>query len=193
MRLSVLFQINSPLRFRIKYSTIETKEAARIGYSEFLFPREYSGDGLGWVRMRKKKPVISDTGNFFCLNNNVSNLYNNSVVEKTNGMTFNPNTTLKLIYWFIYHQWTIPLRSQAFSVRVTLQGIKSRSRAHPHYSHNNTKIDELENFSEDNKTGLTERVILFRVTERNETKRNDFVSSFSNYYRDITILRNEII
>jgi hypothetical protein len=35
LRLSVLFQINSPLRFRIKYSTIETKEAARIGYSEF--------------------------------------------------------------------------------------------------------------------------------------------------------------
>jgi hypothetical protein len=37
------------------------------------------------------------------------------------------------------------------------------------------------------------RVILFRVTERNETKRNDFVSCFSNYYRDITILRNETI
>jgi hypothetical protein len=30
-------------------------------------------------------------------------------------------------------------------------------------------------------------------TERNETKRNDFVSCFSNYYRDITILRNETI
>ena len=41
-------------------------------------------------------------------------------------------------------------------------------------------------------------VILFRVTERNETerietKRNDFVSCFSNYYRNITILRNETI
>ena len=41
-------------------------------------------------------------------------------------------------------------------------------------------------------------VILFRVTERdeterNETKRNDFISCFSNYYRDITILRNETI
>ena len=36
------------------------------------------------------KAVISNTGNFFCFNNNVSNLYNNSVVEKTNGMTFNP-------------------------------------------------------------------------------------------------------
>jgi hypothetical protein len=37
-------------------------------------------------------------GNFFCFNNNVSNLYNNSVVEKTNGMASNPTTTLKLIY-----------------------------------------------------------------------------------------------
>ena len=46
----------------------------------------------------KKKPVISNTGNFFCFNNNVSNLYNNIVVEKTNGMTFNPTTTLN---WFI--------------------------------------------------------------------------------------------
>jgi hypothetical protein len=36
-------------------------------------------------------------------------------------------------------------------------------------------------------------VILFRVTEWNETKLNDFVSCFSNYYRDITILRNETI
>jgi hypothetical protein len=30
-------------------------------------------------------------------------------------------------------------------------------------------------------------------TERNETKRNNFVSCFSNYYWDITILRNETI
>jgi hypothetical protein len=30
-------------------------------------------------------------------------------------------------------------------------------------------------------------------TKRNETKRNDFDSCFSNYYRDITILRNETI
>jgi hypothetical protein len=29
--------------------------------------------------------------------------------------------------------------------------------------------------------------------ERNETKRNDFVPCFSNYYRDITTLRNETI
>jgi len=42
--------------------------------------------------MRKKKPVVSNTGKFFCFNNNVSNLYiflyNNSVVEKINGMAY---------------------------------------------------------------------------------------------------------
>jgi hypothetical protein len=38
--------------------------------------------------MRKKKPVISNTGKFFCFNNNVSNLYNNSVVEKIYGMAY---------------------------------------------------------------------------------------------------------
>jgi len=38
--------------------------------------------------MRKKKPVISNTDKFFCFNNNVSNLYNNSVVAKTNGMAY---------------------------------------------------------------------------------------------------------
>jgi hypothetical protein len=41
-----------------------------------------------WVLMRKKKPVISNTGKFCCCNNNVSNLYNNSVVEKINGMAY---------------------------------------------------------------------------------------------------------
>jgi hypothetical protein len=41
--------------------------------------------------MREKKPVISNTGKFFCFNNNVSNLYNNSVhcvVEKIYGMAY---------------------------------------------------------------------------------------------------------
>jgi hypothetical protein len=42
--------------------------------------------------------IISNTGKFFYFNNNVSNLYNNSVVEKIYGMAFNPTTTLKLIY-----------------------------------------------------------------------------------------------
>jgi hypothetical protein len=31
----------------IGYSTIETKEAAHIGYNGFLFPHEYSGEGRG--------------------------------------------------------------------------------------------------------------------------------------------------
>jgi hypothetical protein len=31
----------------IRYSTIETKEFARIGYNGFLFPHEYSGEGRG--------------------------------------------------------------------------------------------------------------------------------------------------
>ena len=79
----------------IRYSTIETKEATSIGYNGFLFPHEYSAEGRGantkavtWVRMREKKPVISNTGKFFCFNNNASNLYNNSVVGKINGMAY---------------------------------------------------------------------------------------------------------
>jgi hypothetical protein len=40
------------------------------------------------VRMRKKKPVISNTDKFFCFNNNVSNLYNNSVIAKIYGMAY---------------------------------------------------------------------------------------------------------
>ena len=31
----------------IGYSTIETKEAGRIGYNRFLFPHEYSSEGRG--------------------------------------------------------------------------------------------------------------------------------------------------
>ena len=91
----------------IRYSTIETKEAARIGYNGFLFPHSYSlrTSAFTWVRMRKKRPVISNTGNLFCFNNNVSNLYNNSAIEKTNGTTFNPTTTLKLIYWSIIYPY----------------------------------------------------------------------------------------
>jgi hypothetical protein len=47
-----------------------------------------STKAVTWVRMRKKKPVISNTGKFFCFNNNLSNLYNNSVVEKIYGMAY---------------------------------------------------------------------------------------------------------
>jgi hypothetical protein len=39
--------------------------------------------------MRKKNPVVSNLGKFICFNNNVSNLYNNSVVEKIYGMAYN--------------------------------------------------------------------------------------------------------
>jgi hypothetical protein len=35
------------IKTRIGYSTIETKEAARIGYNGFLFQHEYSGEGRG--------------------------------------------------------------------------------------------------------------------------------------------------
>ena len=31
----------------IRYTTIDTKEADRIGYSGFLFPHSYSGEGRG--------------------------------------------------------------------------------------------------------------------------------------------------
>jgi hypothetical protein len=47
-----------------------------------------STKAVTWVRIRKKKPVISNTGKFFRFNNNVSNLYNDSVVEKIYGMAY---------------------------------------------------------------------------------------------------------
>ena len=98
----------------IGYSTIETKEAARIRYNGFFFcmstqvkAEVRSTKAVTWVRMRKKKPVITNTGKFFCFNNNVSNLYNNSVVEKIyvftllmfrkpNKTTINKNKTTNL-------------------------------------------------------------------------------------------------
>jgi hypothetical protein len=52
----------------------------------------------------KRNPLYPIRATSICFNNIVSNLCNNSAVEKTNGMTFNPTATLKLIYWFIYHQ-----------------------------------------------------------------------------------------
>ena len=95
--------ISCIVKYKIQYYW--NKRSARIGYNGFLFSHEYVSFSA-WLLMRKKKPVIFNTGNFFCFNNNVSNLYNNSVIEKTNGMSFNPTTTLKLIYCLIliYHQ-----------------------------------------------------------------------------------------
>ena len=82
---------------------MKRKKRPVLDITGFLF-RMRSTKAVTRVRMRKKKPVISNTDNFFCFNSHVSNLYNNSVVEKTNGMTFNPTETLKLIYWLIYLQ-----------------------------------------------------------------------------------------
>ena len=88
----------------IGYSTIETKEADRFFFhmstqvkaeAGFFFcmstqvkAKVRSTKAVTWIRMRKKKPVISNTGKFFCFNSNVSNLYNNSVVEKLYGLAY---------------------------------------------------------------------------------------------------------
>ena len=58
--------------------------------------------------MRKKKLFVFNTDSFFCFYSNVSNLYNNIVAEKTNGMTFNPTTILKFIYLYIFRQSSVP-------------------------------------------------------------------------------------
>ena len=76
----------------IKYSTIETKEVLDIMGFFFRMSTQVKAEvrstkAVTWVRMRKKKPVISNTGKFFSFNNNVSNLYNNSV-EKIYGMAY---------------------------------------------------------------------------------------------------------
>jgi len=42
-----LFFFNNTIIVQVRYSIIETKEAARIEYNGFLFPHSYSGDGLG--------------------------------------------------------------------------------------------------------------------------------------------------
>jgi hypothetical protein len=77
-----------------RYSTIETKEAARIGHSGFIFRLSIEVK----AEVRKKKCVMSNTGSFICFNRNISKLYNNSIVAKTNGMTCIPTTTLKWVY-----------------------------------------------------------------------------------------------
>ena len=67
---------------KVRYIIIETKEFARIGYNRFLFQHSYSGDGLGTMHLGRhlsthaeKKPVISNTGRFFCFNSTVSYTY----------------------------------------------------------------------------------------------------------------------
>ena len=63
--------------YKIHY--YRNKEAAPIGYNRFLFQHEHSGE-----HKCGKKPIISNTGNFFCFNNNVSNLYNNDAINYKN-------------------------------------------------------------------------------------------------------------
>ena len=50
--------------------------------------------GLYRVRMLKKKPVIFNTGYFFCFKSNVSNLYNNDVIIHKKKLLKVPRTVL---------------------------------------------------------------------------------------------------
>jgi hypothetical protein len=78
------------------YKRKQTWRWYKIINNTSIFPDSFSYSSwvLRWrpwcvrVLMRKKKPVISNTGKLFCFNNNVSNLYNNSVVAKIYGMAY---------------------------------------------------------------------------------------------------------
>ena len=82
-----IYFFSNTIIVQVRYIIIERKKFARIEYNGFLFPHSYSGDGLcatnlGLHLMRKKNPVISNTGRFFCFNSTVSytcdnNVYNN--------------------------------------------------------------------------------------------------------------------
>ena len=41
----------------MRYSTIETKEAAHMGYNGFIFPHKYSGEGRGEYECGKRNPL----------------------------------------------------------------------------------------------------------------------------------------
>jgi hypothetical protein len=65
------------LNTSIRYNTIETKEAARIGYNRFLFPHEstlllYKLDTL--LLKQKNLPVLDITGFFFRIRTQVTAL-----------------------------------------------------------------------------------------------------------------------
>ena len=70
-------------KISIRYSTIETKEAARIGYNGFLFPHEYSGEGRGATSF--VSIIMYLTCTMIVL------------LKKTNGIAFNPTTTQKVL------------------------------------------------------------------------------------------------
>jgi hypothetical protein len=67
---------------------LKQKKPTVLDITGFFFRMSTQTSAFTWVLMRKKKPVISNTGKFFCFNNNVSNLYNNGVVENINGMAY---------------------------------------------------------------------------------------------------------
>jgi len=63
-----MFFFNNTIILQVRYIIIEAKEVARNGNSGFLFPHLYSGN---LISHPGEKPVLSNTGNFFCFNNNV--------------------------------------------------------------------------------------------------------------------------
>ena len=90
----------------IRYSIIETKEAAHIGYNVFLFPHEYPGDGLGATHLglhlsthaEKRNPLYPIRATYFVSIIMYLTCTIIVLLKKTNGMTFNSTTPLKLIY-----------------------------------------------------------------------------------------------
>ena len=78
----IIYLINIFHRLRIAvskiYSTVETKEAVRIGHSGLLFQPDYSGEGGG----AQKEICYVQYGSCFCFNSNVFNLYNNTIVAR---------------------------------------------------------------------------------------------------------------
>ena len=86
--------------------TIEKKRIVpywihRVSFSAFVF----RALAFSRVQMWKKKPVISNTGNFFCFNSNVSNLYHNFDIyeilksRKNNVVCERVYITLLLRHW----------------------------------------------------------------------------------------------
>jgi len=119
--------LNYRVATSIRYSTIETKEAARIGYNGFLFPHEYSArvriiKAFTCVLMRKRKPVIFNT--FFCFNSNESNLYNNDVIIYKNKKSRDNSFVWERVY--LDYVWPFP-KTQIKSKKYQTVGIVPKS------------------------------------------------------------------
>jgi hypothetical protein len=60
---------------------------------------------FNWIRMRKKEPIMSNTGHFFCLSSNASKLYNNDVIiyiiKKKSWEQFLPNFPITTLAKFV--------------------------------------------------------------------------------------------